>query len=214
MSKTKSFWTTLPGVLTGIAGVITAIGGLLVVLDQIGAIKLDTSPNVIEQTRTVPEGREEIEFEPNLTAKGIEELRGQLAEIEMKIKISEEGLERSSQPQGFLHELQVTRREREKRLEEIENMQTALRTEVEQLRLQATSDPDAMRRIEQIEGETILDLENESQAVQRQVQESKDMIRNAGKNGELKGRIEDLRKQKQSLQEEIENLTRQMQPMQ
>lgn len=38
MSKEKSFWTTLPGILTGIAAVITAIGGLVIVLNQIDLI--------------------------------------------------------------------------------------------------------------------------------------------------------------------------------
>lgn len=38
MSEKKSFWTTLPGILTGIAGIITALGGLLVILFQIGVI--------------------------------------------------------------------------------------------------------------------------------------------------------------------------------
>jgi hypothetical protein len=39
MSDKKSFWNTLPGLLTGVAGVITAIGGFLVVLHQIGIIE-------------------------------------------------------------------------------------------------------------------------------------------------------------------------------
>ena len=30
----KSFWTTLPGIITGLAGLVTAIGGLLLVLNQ------------------------------------------------------------------------------------------------------------------------------------------------------------------------------------
>lgn len=34
MSEKQSFWSTVPGILTGIAAIITAIGGLLVVLSQ------------------------------------------------------------------------------------------------------------------------------------------------------------------------------------
>lgn len=34
----KSFWTTLPGILTGITGLITALGGLFVILHQIGVL--------------------------------------------------------------------------------------------------------------------------------------------------------------------------------
>lgn len=38
MNDKKSFWTTLPGILTGLAGLITAIGGLIVVLYSQGLI--------------------------------------------------------------------------------------------------------------------------------------------------------------------------------
>jgi hypothetical protein len=46
MNDTKSFWATLPGILTGIAGILTAIGGLLVILYQIGVIGPDKTPDV------------------------------------------------------------------------------------------------------------------------------------------------------------------------
>lgn len=36
--KKSSWWTTLPGILTGIAGLITAIGGLLLILYEINMI--------------------------------------------------------------------------------------------------------------------------------------------------------------------------------
>jgi hypothetical protein len=35
MDGKQSFWTTLPGILTGIAGLITAIGGFLIILNQL-----------------------------------------------------------------------------------------------------------------------------------------------------------------------------------
>jgi hypothetical protein len=38
MAKKQSFWTTVPGILTGLAAVITAVGGLLVVLSQTGLL--------------------------------------------------------------------------------------------------------------------------------------------------------------------------------
>ncbi|MDY0282791.1 MAG: hypothetical protein RBR35_19845, partial [Salinivirgaceae bacterium] len=158
MNETKSFWTTLPGILTGIASVITAIGGLLVILYQIEVIGSSTSSYVIESEKKGLEKIERTEPEPNQNIKLIKDLKNQIAEIDIKIKISEEELARSPHQRGSLHELQDIRREREKRLEEVENLQRALRTEVEQLRLHATGDPDARRRIEQIEGETIPDL--------------------------------------------------------
>ena len=45
MSEKKSFWTTLPGILTGVAGIITATGGLLVVFYQIGVIGPEPEPS-------------------------------------------------------------------------------------------------------------------------------------------------------------------------
>ena len=43
MEKEKSFWVTLPGILTGTAGLITAIGGLLYVLFQVGMIDKEST---------------------------------------------------------------------------------------------------------------------------------------------------------------------------
>lgn len=37
-SRTRGFWRTAPGILTGVAAVMTAVGGLLTVLLQIGVI--------------------------------------------------------------------------------------------------------------------------------------------------------------------------------
>lgn len=42
----KSFWTTLPGILTGIAAVITAIGGIIIALQAAGLIGGNTTDNV------------------------------------------------------------------------------------------------------------------------------------------------------------------------
>lgn len=142
----------------------------------------------------------------NTGTKLIKDLKNQISEIEIQIDNLEEELASSPQPPGPLHELQDLRREREKRLEKIENLQTALRTEDEQLRLRATEDPDDKRRIEQIEGETIPDLEVEKRAVQTQLQELLDMIRNA----EKRVRINELKEKKQSLQEKIDRLTKQI----
>lgn len=44
--KEKSFWGTLPGILTGIAAIVTAIGGLLVGLSAAGLLKATPTPTV------------------------------------------------------------------------------------------------------------------------------------------------------------------------
>jgi RNA polymerase sigma-70 factor (ECF subfamily) len=46
-SKEKSFWTTLPGILTGLAAVITAVGGLLAVLATGGVIGGKSEPTPV-----------------------------------------------------------------------------------------------------------------------------------------------------------------------
>ena len=136
---------------------------------------------------------------PVITKTGINgnnDLKDQVSEIDIQIENIERELANIPQSPDPLHELQDIRQEREKRLEEIENLQRALRTEVEQLHLHATEDPGAMRRIEQIEGEAIADLEVERRAVHGQLEELHDMIRNAEKRDELRGRINELIEQK------------------
>jgi len=69
MTEKHSFWSTIPGILTGLAGMITALGGLLLVLFQTGllggngdngayqeetTVKQTVSPNVpSEKTPTI-----------------------------------------------------------------------------------------------------------------------------------------------------------------
>jgi hypothetical protein len=59
MSEQKSFFSTLPGIITGIAGLVTAIAGLILALHQIGVIGLGTSkdskPTPIEDKKPGPE---------------------------------------------------------------------------------------------------------------------------------------------------------------
>jgi hypothetical protein len=45
--KSKSFWSTMPGILTGLAAVITAVGGLLIVLSD-GLPVFPSSPGPAE----------------------------------------------------------------------------------------------------------------------------------------------------------------------
>ena len=59
----KSFWNTLPGIITAITGLITAIGGLLVILNEVGLLNTNdnittTIPNDTE-TSSTPEVRKE-----------------------------------------------------------------------------------------------------------------------------------------------------------
>jgi len=47
--NTKSFWTTLPGILTGVAALLTAVGGLLTAIDWQG------NDDGSEQDNLIPE---------------------------------------------------------------------------------------------------------------------------------------------------------------
>ena len=50
----KSFWTTLPGILTAIAAIITAVGGLIGTLYLIGVFETTPTPIVPSGTGTTP----------------------------------------------------------------------------------------------------------------------------------------------------------------
>lgn len=49
MNEKHSFWSTIPGMLTGLAAIITAIGGLLIVLSQIGFLGDADSDRIKEE---------------------------------------------------------------------------------------------------------------------------------------------------------------------
>ncbi len=180
------------------------VGWLVRLISSIlGAFFIAISLDVIPVFKPIHDSSEE---------RKINGMKNEIREIDFQIQKLEEELTNAPRPPGPLHELQYRRRERAERLEEIENVQAVLRAEVERLRLHASGDSEAKRRIEQMEGEQIPDLEVERRAVREQVQELQDMILNARKRIELEGRVEDLREQKQSLQEGIDRLTRQIQP--
>ncbi|MBU0960767.1 MAG: hypothetical protein KKH60_04510 [Proteobacteria bacterium] len=210
MSETKSFWTTLPGILSGIAGVITAIGGLLAILYSIGVLGPSEANKPTGVVREPPRiVSEDVGGKTSLVIKNLE---NEISELEMTIEMVEKKLAGGSQPSGSLNELQSLKEEREKRLMEIENSQVALKFELEQLQLHASGNQEVQRKIEQIEGESIPDLEAERSVVQGQVQELKEMIFEAENKSTAKGELELLRKKKQNLQEEMEQLKSQMQP--
>ena len=55
-NKDQSFWTTMPGILTGCAAMITAIGGLLAVLYTAGVLQPPTpAPSLNPPIRSMTE---------------------------------------------------------------------------------------------------------------------------------------------------------------
>lgn len=51
-NEEKSFWTTVPGILTGIAAIITAIGGLIIALNAAGIFTDTNTPTPTTSTPT------------------------------------------------------------------------------------------------------------------------------------------------------------------
>ncbi len=87
----KSFWTTLPGIITAIATLVTAVGGFLVVLNQVGFFG------------SKPEPKKEDARNPGIISQqqvqqlGSEDLKDKQAALETKIKEMEAQLERQQQ---------------------------------------------------------------------------------------------------------------------
>ena len=52
----KSFWSTIPGIITAIATLITAIGGFLVVLNQVGVFGSKPEPKLELPVKRILQG--------------------------------------------------------------------------------------------------------------------------------------------------------------
>jgi hypothetical protein len=70
-TKKKSFWETLPGILTGIAGIFTAIGGLITVLVTVGVFSPPPEPTSTPTPVPLTELRV-ISTEPELGATDVD----------------------------------------------------------------------------------------------------------------------------------------------
>ncbi len=69
--KDKSFWTTLPGIITALAALLTAIGSFLVVLHQIGMLSpssttTNPSTNLLKTPAVSPTQEQEKEYSGQL----------------------------------------------------------------------------------------------------------------------------------------------------
>jgi hypothetical protein len=112
VTDTKSFWATLPGILTGIAGVITAIGGLLLILHQVNLFGPERNGNwnEIEQKRaTIEKGIKEIDHHIARLVSEIESLKQEARgnpDAEMAIRETERRLgDLERERQGLQEEL-------------------------------------------------------------------------------------------------------------
>jgi hypothetical protein len=83
----KSFWSTIPGIITAIATLITAIGGFLVVLNQIGVFGTKTDPKPDQAkvaTGTADQGEVERLSADEMKIKQMQ-LEARLREMEQRV---------------------------------------------------------------------------------------------------------------------------------
>jgi hypothetical protein len=170
----------------GIIGVMLLLTGLSLHLMALAISTKNESPEHLQVTNS------HINPDDNFNE--------QISDIDIQIEDFEKELAHIPQSPESLHELQSIKQGQERALEEIENSRRVLRMEVEQLHLRANEDLGVRRMIEKLEGETIPDLENKSRGVQMQLEELNTLVHNAEKRDELRGRINDLKAQKKSLQ--------------
>jgi len=210
MSDTKSFWTTLPGVLSGIAGVIGAIVSLLLVLMQLKIIEPSTNgpptENESKQTPAPPT------FSPDPLTGQAEDLENQIRELTFKINELEKEWTSSPMPAGLLHELEYHKKEYENKIVEFDQMLVAKRQEINELRRHENTDPDVRARIQRLEDEAIPDLEVGKRYVENELKKMIEEIPKARKKKELKETLYELREKKQVLQNQLDRLTRPKEP--
>jgi hypothetical protein len=91
----KSFWSTVPGIITAIATLITAIGGFLVVLNQIGVFGSKHDPKADE--KKVVTGTADQNEVQNLSDA---EVKLKQMELEARLREMEQRLTRQNQSSG------------------------------------------------------------------------------------------------------------------
>lgn len=88
MPDEKSFWTTLPGIITGIAGILTAITGLIVALNGAGLFSKPAAANKVS-TETKPgvkNGTDSLTSKPTDLQKPVENLKPVFSMTQIKIE--------------------------------------------------------------------------------------------------------------------------------
>lgn len=210
MSDTKSFWTTLPGILSGIAAVIGAIVSLLLVLMQLNII--DPLPNGSstesskEPTPTPPK------LSTNPLPEKVEGLEGQVFDLTTTINEKEEELTKIPLPAGLLPELEDHKKEFEKSILEFNQMLEAKRQKLDELRGSEYPDPDVRARIQQLEGEAIPDLKVGKRYVEEELNKVAEEIQKARRKQELEETLYEHREKRQVLQNQLDYLTMPKEP--
>lgn len=88
MPDEKSFWTTVPGIITGLAAIVTAVTGLIVALNGAGLFSKSAAANKVS-TQTKSEVKNEADSLPGKQAepqKPVENLKAVFSMTEVKIE--------------------------------------------------------------------------------------------------------------------------------
>jgi hypothetical protein len=96
MGEKKSFWATLPGILTGLAMLISAIGGLIVALHTTGVIDFnkvrEAEPQKVPQPLTMPPDKKLTELTRKFWVSRYWEFRhGEGDVISLRVKLHPNG---------------------------------------------------------------------------------------------------------------------------
>ncbi len=194
--------------LAGVLGSLLLIAGLILYIQRPSAPVLPSvkqapaDPLAQQPSVTVPK-----EPRPSVVTPApgtpINTLKDQIRAIDVQMQQIEEELTEIPLPRGLLHELEHFRQEHEEHLSYIENRLTRFSLELEELHSHQSVDPGVRESIQAMEHETIPDLETEKRAVQQQLEELQEEIREAQKRVELEKGIHELEMRKETLQEEI-----------
>ncbi|WP_319547970.1 hypothetical protein [Desulfogranum marinum] len=203
MNDTQSFWTSLPGILSGIAAVIGAIVSLLLVLIQLNILPVNNKPPLTSDQKelsslpTVP---------PPPSPDQVDKLESRIHEISVTINELEEKFATIPLPTGLIEELEHHREEIEKNIGELEQMLAAARQERDELRGQERTAPDISAHIHKLETETIPDLETHKRHMENELNSVAEEIPKAKERKEAEETLHQLQGEKQILQDQLDGL--------
>jgi DNA repair exonuclease SbcCD ATPase subunit len=195
-----------------ILGSLLLLGGVILYIQRpsLPADKQPASTPAAQHPVTVPEQSEPSKKIPELGTPQTRTFKDHIRSIEMRMQKIEEELATIPQSPASLDELEHFRQEHEVQLADMENKLVEFRGEVEELGRHLSDDSDARASIQQLEHETIPDLEAGKEELQQKLELLRVEIQEAQKKLALEKELQDLAQQKQTLQETVRRSDRQM----
>ncbi len=181
-----------------ILGSLLLLGGVILYIQRpsLPADKQQTSTPADQPQVTGPKEPEQSKIIPGLGAPETPTFKNHVRAIDMQMQKIEEELSTIPQPRGSLDELEHFRQEHEEQLADIENKLTGFRLKVEELSRHLSEDSDAGALIQQLESETIPDMEVRKEDVQQKLEQLRIEIQAARTRLALEKELHDLAQQK------------------